>query len=107
MKRFPAADESYRQAIALNAELPWAHYNRGVTLVYLGRPEEALGEFQSVMDAAGGQADPPVFFNLGLAHALLGHRQEAIASLREFLRQWPAEDVYRRQALDLLQRLEK
>jgi len=105
--RFPPAEESYREAISLNRELPWAHYNRGVTLIYLGRPEEALAEFQWLVDALGSEADPPILFNLGLAHAMLGHRPEAVAALREFVRQWPEEDAHRRQALDILQRLEK
>jgi tetratricopeptide (TPR) repeat protein len=106
LEHFVEADDAYRRAIELDPKMPWAHYNRGVTLLYLRRAEEALGEFQWLMDATGGRVEPPVLFNLGLAHAMAGHRLEAVASFREFLRQWPDEDLHRRQALDLLRRLE-
>jgi hypothetical protein len=107
LELFPEAEGEYRQAIDLDPDMFWAHYNLGVTLLFLQRPEEALGEFQLLMDVTGGQVEPPILFNLGLVHALVGHRQEAVNALREFLRQYPEEDDRRRQALELLRRLQE
>lgn len=106
LERFEEAEGAYRQVLDLDPDMFWAHYNLGVTLLFLQRSEEALGEFQWMMDVTGGQVEAPILFNLGLAHALADHRPEAVDALREFLRRYPDEDDHRRQALELLRRVQ-
>jgi tetratricopeptide (TPR) repeat protein len=104
VRRFSEAEESYRRTIELDGGIADAHYNLGVTLIYMRQPEQALGEFQWIVDTAGGRDQPPVLFNLGLAHAMLDHRLEAVAALRDFLRLAPTEDPHRQRATDILRR---
>lgn len=104
LERFPEAAVAYEKSYTLSGEMVWAHYNRGVAMVYMAQPEEALAEFQWVRDATGGEAEPSLYFNLALAHSMLGHREQAVAALREFVRRSPAEDLWRRRALEMLRR---
>ncbi len=104
LERFHEAAAAYERSYTLNGEMVWAHYNRGVTLLHMGQPEQALGEFQWVRDATGGEAEPSLYFNLALTHSILGHREQAVAALREFVRRSPAEDMWRRRALAMLRR---
>ncbi len=103
-ERWEEASGAYYQAFELAPELADAHYNKGVVLLYMREPEEALGEFMRALELRGGEGDPPLYYNLGLTHAVLGHRREAVTALREFLQRWPQEDAWRKRALEVLRR---
>jgi tetratricopeptide (TPR) repeat protein len=104
IERYADAAAAYEQAYGLTAALPWAHYNRGVALVYLRQPEAALAEFQWTHDAVGGKPEACVFFNLALTHSILEHREPAVLALREFLRLAAGDDTWRRRAVEMLRR---
>jgi len=87
-------------AIALDQSNPWAYYQLGVTLMYLGQPEAGIPNIERAMrlhPRAPGVAD--YYWGLGACHLLLGRADEAIELLRKarainprryFINQWLA-----------------
>lgn len=70
-----AADKAYEKCLQL---APWhggAMNNRGVVLVRLGRPQEAIAVLREATQ--GEPNDPLIWGNLGIAHQDLGQWEEA------------------------------
>ncbi len=62
------------------------HFYRGEKLFALGRFDQALRAYEAAFEA---KPLPEFLFNIGQCHANLGHYEQAIFSLRKFLRLRP------------------
>jgi tetratricopeptide (TPR) repeat protein len=77
-KQYRKADELLGRAIAINPEMPEAHYNRGAALLELERIEEAEVCFATAVGLKPGYAQ--AWFNHGTALTGLKRYEEALAS---------------------------
>jgi TolB-like protein/DNA-binding winged helix-turn-helix (wHTH) protein/Tfp pilus assembly protein PilF len=73
-RQYPEAEEKYRAAIARHPDFPLAHYGLGLTLLGLGRAEEASAEFGIARESLGDEFVLP-----SLAHAYVGAGRRADA----------------------------
>ena len=81
------ADESmaeWREAIRLQATIPFAHYNLGLALSRLNRDAEAMTQFEEELRLQPEYA--PAWCERGLALYQLGRREEAVAAYERALR---------------------
>jgi tetratricopeptide (TPR) repeat protein len=80
-RQFVEAEEKYRAAIQRHPDFPLVHYGLGLTLLGLGRPEEAVTEFGVARVSLGDEFVLP-----SLAHAYVGagRRADAEKVLEEF-----------------------
>jgi protein O-GlcNAc transferase len=76
-RRFDAALESYRLAIASQPTFRLARFNAGRALLALGRPREAIVEFDKLQQPRDGES-PRYLFALAVAHIRAGNRDEGI-----------------------------
>lgn len=76
-----------REAIRLQADLPFAHYNLGLILSRLNRDAEALPLFEEELRLQPAYA--PAWCDLGLSLYQLGRREEAVAAYEKALRLQP------------------
>jgi len=92
-----AAYDSSRRAIALNPMSAEARNNFASTLLYLGRPTEALAEAQRVLELEPGY-DTATFF-AALAHYELERFEEALATMNGLELPWAGAGVDMARAL--------
>ena len=76
------AAEQYRQAAADQAAYRAARFNLGRALVRLGRPLEAIAQFEQILDPED-EETPRYAYALGAAWARAGDRGKAIARLED------------------------
>ncbi len=76
-----------REAIRLQADIPFAHYNLGLILSRLNRDAEALPLFEEELRLQPAYA--PAWCDLGLSLYQLGRRDEAVAAYEKALRLKP------------------
>lgn len=62
------------------------HYQRGKRAYDVGHFAEAADEYEAAYEA---KDDPALLYNLGQAHRLAGHRAEALAAYKAYLRNAP------------------
>ena len=89
----PSAERTLRQAIALPSPSGAAHHALGLSLVRLGRDEEALPLLLSAARLAPHHAHYPFVHALVLLS--LGRRREAVSALEEALERHPQDDEMR------------
>jgi tetratricopeptide (TPR) repeat protein len=82
-----AADEAYREALALAPEDPWLQYNRGALLTASGRFEEAAGAYRSFLRRL--PQDVPGREKLSSSLAASGRFEEAAAACRALIADEP------------------
>ncbi len=88
-KKFSAAAEHYRQALALNPRYVEALNNLSVALFETGQTEEAVAQVGKAL-----QIDstlPDAYLNLGTFHNRSGRRKEALHAFRQGLRHAPED----------------
>lgn len=73
-----------REAIRLQADIPFAHYNLGLALSRLNRDTEAVPLFEEELRLQPAYA--PAWCDLGLSLYQLGRRDEAVAAYEKALR---------------------
>jgi protein O-GlcNAc transferase len=76
-RSFEAAAEEYRQALASQPGFRLARFNLGRMLLVLGRPDEALAEFEKIVEPRDAES-PRYLFALATAHVRAGRRQEGL-----------------------------
>jgi protein O-GlcNAc transferase len=76
-RSFEAAAEEYRQALASQPGFRLARFNLGRMLLVLGRPEEALGEFEKIVEPRDAES-PRYLFGLATAHVRAGRKAEGL-----------------------------
>ena len=81
--RLKTAEQHYRQALAINPELPDAHNNLGTVLLDLNRPKEAMAPLENALDLNPDYVD--ALYNLGNAHGACGNPERAIEQYRRAL----------------------
>jgi protein O-GlcNAc transferase len=74
-RELDAALDAYRRAIAAQPTFRLARFNVGRMLVALGRPAEAIGEFEKLLQPRDTES-PRYIFALAVAHIRAGHRDE-------------------------------
>jgi len=80
--RLPEAPAEFETAIALNRNDARAFYQLGVTLMFLGRPEEGIPHLKRAIRLDPNDPDmTPLYWALGTCHLLLGQADEAIDAL--------------------------
>lgn len=80
-RKFEAAADVYRQAIALDGKVAEVYFNLGAVLGQLGRAEEAMQHYRKAI--ALKPALTPAHFNLGTELQALGRHEEAVAAYRK------------------------
>lgn len=76
-RQFEAAFASYRRAIESQPTFRLAHFNAARALVALGRPAEAVAEFEQCASPRDAES-PPCVFGLAVAHLRAGHKAEGL-----------------------------
>jgi tetratricopeptide (TPR) repeat protein len=79
----PEAVACYRRAMELNPNFADAHYNLGIALMELGKPEEAAACYRRALELKPDYAN--AHNNLGHALIVLGKSDEAVACCRRAL----------------------
>jgi predicted Zn-dependent protease len=85
--RLEESERASEAALKLDANAAYARHNRAITLNRLGRSEEALKEYDSLI-ARGVQA-PALWLNRGAALMGLVRAEEAEAAFADGIRRWP------------------
>ena len=62
-----------------------AHFNIGVCLYHLNRPQKAVEEYQKAIELSGGKYQK-AFYALGMAQVALGDKNKAVAAFYEAVR---------------------
>ncbi len=86
--RYAEALEKYRRVLEFRTEPGLAaktHYNIGVCLYQLGRPEKAVAEYRRAIESSGGKYQK-AFYAIGMAQAALGDKAKARAAFYEAVR---------------------
>jgi TPR repeat/Glycosyltransferase family 9 (heptosyltransferase) len=89
---YRAAENHYRQAIALKNQLPDAHFNLGMLLLRLGRWREGFAEFESRWQTSRFtpfQAPHPIWSGEQLRGTLLVHSEQGAGDAIQFVRFLP------------------
>jgi tetratricopeptide (TPR) repeat protein len=73
----PEAADAYRAALAVQPGFRLARFNLGRMLIALGRPDEAAGELEKIVEPRDAEA-PRYLFALGVAHVRAGRKDEGI-----------------------------
>jgi tetratricopeptide (TPR) repeat protein len=76
-RNFEGAAEEYRQAVASQPGFRLARFNLGRMLIALGRPEEAVVEFNKLTEPRDAES-PRYLFGLATAHVRAGRKSEGI-----------------------------
>lgn len=76
-RRFDAAADAYKHAVDSQPAFRFAGFNLGRMLVALGRPDEAIVEFQKLIEPRDAES-PRYLFALATAHVRAGHKDEGI-----------------------------
>jgi len=93
LNRHAEAEQAYRRALEFHADFPQARLNLGHQLEHLGRPDEALAEWQAVADRTA--ANPAGMLEIRL-HAL-----NNLARLLEMQRRFPEAEACMVTSLEL------
>jgi predicted O-linked N-acetylglucosamine transferase (SPINDLY family) len=93
LHRHAEAEKAYRHALALHADFPQARLNLGHQIEHQHRPDEALAEWQAVLDMTAQAGPAALEFRL---HALNNS-----ARLLELLRRLDPAEALMRQSLEL------
>jgi Flp pilus assembly protein TadD len=101
LERLRAGDAAGAEArfAAISARAPWlveAHVNRGFALLGLERPRGAVDAFQQALALRPHQAN--AYYGLGVAHDLLGNRDDAVGAMRTFVHLAPPDSPHVRRA---------
>lgn len=81
---YDAALADYDQALTLNNRLAEVHINRGASLIYLGRPSEAITSLTKSLKL-GTKKKPEALFNRAMAYEATGDLKAAYYDLRDAL----------------------
>jgi serine/threonine-protein kinase len=81
MRRWDEAAETLRTTLHENPEFGHAHWSLGRVLLEQGRAEDALACFQHASQVMG--QIPAALAEIGYCHARMGHRDLALATLRQ------------------------
>jgi tetratricopeptide (TPR) repeat protein len=76
-REFDHAFDLYRRAVASQPTFRLGRFNAGRMLVALGRPAEAISEFERLVTPRDAEA-PRYLFALAVAHVRAGHRDEGL-----------------------------
>lgn len=82
--RHDDAVESFRRAIAVDANVAEAHFNHGLALKNRGDLAEAIANYRRAIDIR--PEYPEAFYNLGIAQKAIGDATGAIDSYRQAIR---------------------
>ncbi len=99
------AEESYRQSLSLRDENPKAHYLLGEILLRKNILNRAIEQYESAVSY-----DPQyamAFHRLGTIYLQMGEKEEAIASLENFVRLWRGDQAQLEQVVRLLKELKE
>ncbi len=75
MKKYACTDEHVNAALAVDFNFHWAHYVRGLKLIELGNPKEAIPHMEKAYPG------PQQKTGLSFAHARAGNREKALEIL--------------------------
>lgn len=95
--RYAEAEAAFRQALTYNPQDHRAMYDLGLTLMELGRYEEAIESFENGIELTKfGEFYPDSVFQIGHCLAQLGRWQEAVARYERVLeiQDWRHEEAY-------------
>ena len=70
------------RAIELNPNDADGHVVRGITLVWMGRPDEAIAAFETATRFDPGQSPPRSLAHMGLAYHLVGRHEDAVRAFQ-------------------------
>jgi tetratricopeptide (TPR) repeat protein len=87
-REYVRAIEELERAIAIDDSKPAAHLHLGIALTETGDLEAAKKEFRSAL-ILGQDAYTVAYYRLGVAHARLGERDDAMRALTEYLQREP------------------
>jgi tetratricopeptide (TPR) repeat protein len=88
--RHDASLAAFDRTIRYNAEFARAHAQRGETLVYLGRPSEAIGSVEKALEISPASSVRGYFYwVMGRARFSMKQYTEAIPWLQRSVRNWP------------------
>lgn len=95
--RYADAEPALRQVLAIMPDDYKAHYDLGLTLMELGRYEDAIASFRAgIRISKFGEWYPDSLFRIGICLTKLGRWQEAVTRFERVLeiQDWQKEDNY-------------
>lgn len=91
-ERWEEAIEAYREALQLNPENAYIHFNLGLALHEMGRRAIAMAHYREAIRLCPDYA--AAYLNLGTAQYENGQLEEAIESFQQALEREPQADIY-------------